>query len=103
MNLRTPGDHPAGRHPRPSGLRLLGPCLLLAVLLLALFAGSSGAGVAQYTGTLYLDGGTSTVGSGNFQISTAAPGAQGATPVATAGPANSGGVPTGSYKYAYVT
>src|SRR4051812_38310095 len=102
MNLRTQGDHRVERHPRPSGLRLLGPCAVLAVLLLACFAGSSGAGVAQYTGTLYLDGGTSSIGSGNYQISTAAGPAQGAAPTLVVGAVGSGG-PTGSFVYLYVT
>jgi hypothetical protein len=103
MNLRTPGDHRVGRHPRLRGLRLLGPCAVLAVLLLALFAGSSGAGVSQYSGTLYLAGPGSSIGSGNYQITTAVPAAQGVAPTTVAGAANSGGVPTGSYKYVYVT
>jgi PASTA domain/Bacterial Ig-like domain len=102
MILRTPGDHSVGRLPRPSGLRLLAPCIVLVVALLAFFAGSSGAGVANYQGTLYFAGPASSVG-GSFQLTTAVPAAQGATPVAAAGVPNSGGVPSGSYKYTYVT
>src|SRR5919198_1492597 len=102
MILRTPGDHPAARPPRPSSLRLLGSCLGLAALILALFAGGSGAGVTNYQGTLYFAGPASSV-SGSFQLTTAVPAAQGAAPVATAGVANSGGVPTGAYKYVIVT
>jgi hypothetical protein len=102
MILRTPGDHPAARLARPSSLRLLGSCLGLAVLILGLFAGSSGAGVTNYQGTLYFAGAASSI-SGSFQLTTAVPAAQGVTPVAAAGVPNSGGVPSGAYKYVYVT
>ncbi len=102
MKLRTPGDHRVRRHPRLNSLRLLAPCALLSVLLLASFAGSSGAGVAQYTGTLYLDAGTSSIASGSYQISTSAGPAQAAAPTVAAGAPASGG-PTGSFIYVYVT
>jgi PASTA domain len=101
MTLRTPDDHPA-QAVRPSGLRLLPPCVVLVALLLGLFAGSSGAGVAQYSGTLYFSGPASSV-SGSYQLLTASgTGFMTASAVA-AGPANSGGVPSGSYRYVYVS
>jgi hypothetical protein len=102
MTLRKSGDLSS-----PSGLwlrRLRLPAVLAgtALLLLATFAGGSGAGVAEYQGTLYFAGPASVI-SGSYQLTTATPGAQGLAPVAAAGVANSGGVPTGSYKYVYVT
>src|SRR5919199_1308021 len=102
MTLRISPEHPATGGRRRSRLLLLGPCAVVVALVVAAFAGSSGAGVAQYTGTLYFAGSASSV-SGSWQITTATPAAQGMTPVATAGIANSGGVPTGAYKYVYVT
>lgn len=103
MTLRNSGDFSS-----PSGLRhrlFRLPAVLAgtAVLLLALFAGGSGAGVASYQGTLYFAGPASSVVSGSYQLTTTVPAAQGLAPVATAGVANSGGVPTGAYKYVYVT
>ncbi len=57
MKLRTPGTHRVRRHPRLPGVRLVAPCCAPGrPAARPLFAGSSGAGVAQYTGTLYLDG-----------------------------------------------
>jgi hypothetical protein len=100
MILRTPDD-PAARALRPSSLRLLGLSAALIVVMLGVFAGSSGAGVADYTGTLYLDGGTSSVGSGNYQLSTSAGSAQGGAPTVAGGVAGSGG-PTGTFVYSYV-
>lgn len=102
MILRTSDDHPGGAARRPSRLRLLTACAVVAGLVLGTLAGGSGAGISNYTGTLYFAGGASSV-SGSYLLTTAAPAAQGATPVATAGLANSGGVPTGAYKYVYVT
>jgi hypothetical protein len=101
MILRTSGDPPNTPGPRLRRFRL--PVVLgAAVVVLTLFAGGSGAGVSSYQGTLYFAGSASSV-AGNWQLTTAAPVAQGATPVVTAGLANSGGVPTGSYRYVYVT
>jgi hypothetical protein len=102
MTLRTSGDHRA-RPSRPSSLRLLGFCAVLVVLILGVTAGSSGAGVADYSGTLYLDGGTSSpaIGSGNYQMSTSAGPGQGAAPTIVGGVSGTGG-PTGSFIYVYV-
>jgi hypothetical protein len=102
MILRTTGDLP-----NTSGLRhrrfTLPAALAGAVaLLLTIFAAGSGAGVSDYQGTLYFAGPASSV-SGSWQITTAAPAGQGPAPVASAGAPNSGGVPTGAYKYVYVT
>src|SRR5918992_2757521 len=86
--------------PRQRRLRL--PAVLgAAVAVLLALAGGSGAGVSDYQGTLYFAGPASSLG--GYGIVTSAPGAQGAAPVAVAGVANSGGVPTGAYKYVYVT
>ncbi len=102
MTLRT-SRHPsvsAGLRRRP--LRLAAAIAGAAALLLTAFAGATGAGVSSYTGPLYLAGGSSSV-SGNYQLTTDTPSAQGAAPVASAGVPNSGGVPTGAYKYIYAT
>src|SRR6266571_290618 len=73
MTLRTLGDHPRRSARRPSSLRLLGACATLVVVLLGLFAGSSGADVSSYTGTLYLTKTASGTGTGNWQLVTSAP------------------------------
>src|SRR5712691_3214925 len=73
MTLRTIGDHPRHSARRPSSLRLLGACATLVVVLLGLFAGSSGADVSSYTGTLYLTKTASGTGTGNWQLVTSAP------------------------------
>jgi hypothetical protein len=100
MILRTNGDFP-----KSSGRRLrrfkLPTSLCAAAMALTLFAGGSGAGVSAYQGTLYFAGPASSIA--GWQLTTASPGAQGSAPTATAGVANSGGVPTGSYRYIYVT
>ncbi len=72
MNLRR-SAHLRHRARRLSSLRLVGACALLAALLLALFAGSSGASLSDYTGTLYLTKTSSAIGSGNWQLQTSAP------------------------------
>jgi hypothetical protein len=100
MILRTTGEHRAGRTSRPSGRRLLAQCVSLVVVLLAFFAGSSGAGVAEYSGTLYLSGPAASV-SGSFQLKTTAPPAAPAmAPVASV--AGVGTVPAATYQYVYV-
>src|SRR5918999_3748128 len=101
MTLRTTGDPTLSSGLRLRPFRLLAACAGAAVLLLTTFAGGSGAGVADYQGTLYFAGPSSSLG--GYQIVTATPGAQGLAPVAAAGVPNSGGVPTGAYKYVYVT
>jgi PASTA domain/Bacterial Ig-like domain len=73
MILRRLGDDPRPAAGRLASLRLLGACTTIAVVLLALFAGSSGASVSDYTGTLYLTKTGSAIGSGNWQLVTAAP------------------------------
>jgi PASTA domain/Bacterial Ig-like domain len=99
MILRTPDD-PAARARRPSRLRLLGLSALLIVVMLGVFAGSSGAGVADYTGPLYLSGPGSSV-SGSYQLLTASPpAAPGSNPVASV--AGVGMVPAAIYQYIYV-
>src|ERR671936_1922620 len=103
MTLRTPRDHlrrPSRRH---SSARLLGPSVLLVVLLLAVFAGSSGAGVAQYAGTLYFDGPASSRSGTSFQIlTTAGPSPPAAAPTIAPGLTGSGTIPSGSYQYVYI-
>jgi hypothetical protein len=102
MNLRTSGELPKSSGRRLRRFRLPFVLGAAAVVLLALFAAGSGAGVSAYQGTLYLAGPASSV-SGSWQLITSAPGAQGAAPGVSAGAPNSGGVPTGSYRYIYVT
>ena len=91
--------------PRPSQrlrrLRLPAALIGAAVCLLTTLAGGSGAGVAEYTGTLYANGGASSVGTGNYQLSVTAGPAQGSAPTAVAGLPGTGG-PTGSFTYVYV-
>lgn len=100
MTLRTLGSLRIASGLRHRRFRLPAG-LAFAAVLLTLLAGASGAGVAQYTGTLYLDGSASGIGSGSYQLSVTAPPAQGAAPSAVAGMAGSGG-PTGSFVYVYV-
>jgi Big-like domain-containing protein len=103
MILRNSGDLRS-----LSGLRLGRPKLAAvlagaAAVLLTMLAGGSGAGIAQYQGTLYFAGPASAI-SGSYQLTTTAPGAQGLAPVAVAGvPAGSGGLATGAYRWIYVT
>jgi len=103
MNLRTSGDLPNSPGRRHRRFRLPIALGAAVVVLLTLFAAGSGAGVSAYQGTLYFTGPASTVSGGSWQLLTSAPGAQGAAPTASAGVANTGGVPTGSYRYIYVT
>jgi hypothetical protein len=101
MTLRKSGvlESPPGRWLR----RLRLPVVLAgaAVVLLTTLAGGTGAGVAEYTGTLYANGGVSAVGSGNYQLSVSAGPAQGSAPTVVAGLAGTGG-PSGSFTYVYV-
>src|ERR1700730_7128098 len=100
MILRTPGE-PCGGAERPlRRFRLAAVIGGTLVLLLTALVGGSGAGISNYQGTLYFAG--PAVGS-SYQLTTTVPAAQGATPVAAAGVLNSGGVPTGTYRYIYVT
>ncbi|MFL6039566.1 MAG: Ig-like domain-containing protein [Gaiellaceae bacterium] len=101
MNLRTFGDLDSTPRLRHGRLRLLA-VLAGAVVLLTLLAGGSGAGIAAYQGTLYFAGPASSI-SGSFQLTAAAPGAQGTTPVASQGAIGSGGLAAGSYRWIYVT
>ena len=100
MTLRTSERRrtPGLRHPRFS----LPAALAVAALLLTLLAGASGAGISAYQGTLYLDGPASSI-SGNYQLLTAAPAAQGVAPVAAQGVVGSGGLVAGAYRWVYVT
>jgi hypothetical protein len=102
MTLRTFGDIPGATERPLRRFRLLAVLSGAVVLLLTTLAGGSGAGVSNYQGTIYFAGPASSV-SGSYLLTTATPGAQGVTPVAVAGAANSGGVPTGAYKYVYAT
>ena len=101
MTLRTPGDlrrHSGLRHRR---FRL--PVVLAGTaLLLTMLVGASGAGISAYQGTLYFAGPASAI-SGSYQLTTAAPAAQGVTPVAAQGVVGSGGLATGPYRWIYVT
>ncbi|MFL6029265.1 MAG: Ig-like domain-containing protein [Gaiellaceae bacterium] len=100
MTLRTLGSLRIASGLRHRSFRL--PVFLaFGLVVLTLLTGASGAGVAQYTGTLYLDGSASGVGSGSYQLSVTAPPAQGAAPTALAGVSGSGG-PSGSFVYVYV-
>ena len=102
MILRTSGE-PCGGAERPlRRFRLAAVLGAAVVLLLTALAGGSGAGISNYQGTLYFAGAPSSI-TGSYQLTTAVPVAQGLQPVATAGIPNSGGVPTGAYKYVYVT
>src|SRR4051812_5603537 len=101
MILRTHGDLRSGSGLRHRRFRL--PALLVgAVLVLTMLVGSSGAGISAYQGTLYFSGPSSAI-SGNWQLTTAAPAGQGATPVAAMGVVGSGGLAAGSYRWIYVT
>src|SRR5919204_2533639 len=102
MTLRTSGDHPPVRAQRPSSLRLLGPCAVLVVVLLTFFAGSSGAGVAEYAGTLYFDGPASSRSGTSFQLLTTAGPSAPAAPTTVAGASGSGTIASGSYQYVYI-
>jgi len=102
MILRTSGDIPSATGQRHRRLRLPAALAGMVLVLLTLLAGGSGAGVSNYQGTIYFSGPASLV-SGSYLLTTATPGAQGAAPVAAAGVPNSGGVPTGAYKYVYAT
>jgi len=73
MILRTSGDDRRRSAGRLSSARLISACAALAVVLLTLFAGSSGASLSDYTGTLYLTKTASAVGGGNWQLSTSSP------------------------------
>jgi hypothetical protein len=73
-----------------------------ALVLLTTFAGGSGAGISSYQGTLYFAGPASALPS-SYQLTTAAPAAQGTTPSAANGVAGSGGLASGSYRWIYVT
>src|SRR5919109_4881461 len=72
MILRTSG-HLRRSSRRPSRLRPAVGCAAIATLLLAVSAGTSGASLSDYTGTLYLTKTASAVASGNWQLSTTAP------------------------------
>jgi hypothetical protein len=101
MTLRTFGDLRSASGLRHRLFRL--PAFLAGVtVVLTMLAGSSGAGISAYQGTLYFAGPGSSV-SGNWQLTTAAPAAQGATPAALAGVLGSGGLAVGSYRWIYVT
>jgi hypothetical protein len=76
------------------------PCAPLVVVLLAFFAGSSGAGVANYTGTLYLSGPAASV-AGSYQLMTTAPPAT-PVPAPVASVSGAGTVPAATYQYVYV-
>jgi hypothetical protein len=73
MNLRTSGDLSRASTGRPPTLRVLLACLTSVLLLGGLFAGSSGAGVSDYTGTLYLAKAASSIATGNWQLVTTTP------------------------------
>src|SRR6266508_1152644 len=97
MNLRTSSDHRA-RSSRPSSLRLLGFCALV-VLILGVTAGSSGAVVADYSGTIYFNGAAS--GNGFLLLPSGGP-AVPATPTTVAGAGGSGSIAAASYQYVQV-
>jgi hypothetical protein len=99
MTLRKSGDLPSATGQWLRRLRL--PALLAgaAVFVLTTFPGGSGAGVSDYTGTLYLDGPPSVVAGGSFQLLTSAGPAAPGAPNAAAGLGGSGTIPSGNYLY----
>src|SRR3954470_16733334 len=102
MRLRTFSTTKRLPAPRLGGRRLLA-ALALAGVMLGGSAGSSGAGIAEYGGTvagtpLYLAGPASTVAGGSYGILPTAGPTGLVTPVASSGGA---GVLTGSYNYIY--
>src|SRR4051794_17717253 len=101
MILRKSGDlrnAPGLRHPH---LRL--PLALAgALVVLTLLAGSSGAGISAYQGTLYLAGPASSVPGTSWQLTTAAGPAVPAAPTIVAGAAGSGTLTAATYQYIYV-
>jgi len=103
MTLRTSGELLSPASLRLRQLRLPIALAGAVVLLLTTLAGGSGAGVASYQGTLYLDGPASAVSGSSWQITTTAgPGAP-VTPTTVAGLAGSGSLAAASYQYVYVT
>jgi methionine-rich copper-binding protein CopC len=101
MVLRTPGDIPGATERPLRRFRLPAVLAGAVVLLLGTLAGASGAGVSNYQGTLYLDGGPSAVSGTSLQILTAAGPAVPAMPSAVAG--GSGTLAMASYQYIQVT
>jgi hypothetical protein len=75
---------------------------VLVVVLLTFFAGSSGAGVAEYAGTLYFDGPASSRSGTSFQLLTTAGPSAPAAPTTVAGASGSGTIASGSYQYVYI-
>src|SRR3954452_11769988 len=102
MTLRTSGHRRA-----TSGLRhrrfSLFVTLAGAAAALLLLASGSGAGVAEYTGTLYLAGPAGNV-SGNYQLVTTAPPTTPTSPAQdpVASLAGVGTMVAGTYQYVYV-
>src|SRR4051812_48971328 len=102
MTLRTSGHQRA-----TSGLRHRRFSLLVtlagAAVALLLLASGSGAGVAEYTGTLYLAGPVGAV-NGNYQLVTTTPPATPASPAQdpVASLAGAGTMAAGTYQYVYV-
>ncbi|MDX6410033.1 MAG: hypothetical protein QOE13_3104, partial [Gaiellaceae bacterium] len=102
MVLRTSGDIPNATGLRHRRFRLPVALMGAAVVLLTAFAGGSGAGVANYTGTLYLNGPPSAV-SGSFQLLPSGAPATPATPAVTAGLTGTGSIPGGAtISYLYI-
>jgi len=101
MTLRTFGDIP-GATERPLRLfRLLAVLPGAVVLLLTALAGSTGAGVANYQSTLYLDGAASSISGSSWQITSSAGPGTPTTPITVAVPGG-GTLAAASYQYIYV-
>jgi large repetitive protein len=100
MTLRTSGQPSASAGLRRRPLRLAAALVGAAALLLTSFAGSTGAGVSSYTGTVYLDGPGSSVSSNSFRLTTYAGPAAPAAPTTVAG--TGGSLAAASYQYIYI-
>ena len=100
MTLRTSGDPLSASGLRHRRLRLPAVLAAAVAVVLTLLVGGSGAGVASYQGTLYLDGPASGIATPNsFQLLTSSgPGAP-ANPTLAAGVAGSGTLAAGNYLY----
>src|SRR3954452_923224 len=101
MTLRTSGDRSGTSGLRPSCFRL--PALVaVAVALLTMLVGASGAGISSYQGSLYFDGPGSAI-TGSYHLTNSAPAGVGATPVAGQGVVATGGLNAGNYRWIFVT
>lgn len=101
MTLRISGDIPGATERPLRRFRLLAVLAGAVVFLLTALAGGSGAGIANYQGTLYLDGAVSGVSGSSWQITTSAGPGTPTTPTTAAVPGG-GTLAAASYQYIYV-